>query len=156
MANSSSSRKANPEKIPFAKPLVNGPVKDASPGPAKIPFPAASGARAESSTPQFAIQVSSETNKSTAGSERGKRPGGNSRKLTFLVFGFIGLLSLSAAAGVAIYMISNQETPRAVAKATKKKPSKPVAVSDDAESNKESSGKTKPLPLDVASREHGE
>jgi hypothetical protein len=103
-----------------------------------------SGARVESRAPELAIQVTGETNKS-AGSARGKRRRGNSRTLTFLVFGFIGLLSLSAAAGVAIYVASNQETGRAVAKATKKKPSKPVAVSDDAESDRESSGKTKPL-----------
>lgn len=145
MANSSSSRKANPEKIPIARPLVNAPVKDASSGPAKIPFPTVSGARVEARTPELAIQVSSETNKFAAGSGRGKRHRGNSRKLTFLVVGFIGLLSLTAAAGVAFYVVSNQETPRAVAKATKKKPSKPVAVSDINESDKESSGKTKPL-----------
>ena len=127
MANTSPSRKPIPDKIPFPKPAVH--VAGGS-GPAKIPFPTASGAPIPGSTPELKIDVSSDARKpAAADSARGKRHGGNSRTLFSLVFGTISLLTVAVVVGV-IYVVANHKPAPAVAQATNKK-SKPVVASTD-------------------------
>jgi hypothetical protein len=136
VAETSPLRNPSPEKIPFAKPLVQKPASGgaSSPGIEKIPFPAARGMGTGGSTPGLEINVSTQTKSPAArtSSGRNKRRDGNSRKLALLLFGLMGSLTVAALAGV-FYFVSHQESPRTIAsRGNAKNPtSKPVVARVD-------------------------
>jgi hypothetical protein len=148
MANPSPQRKPHPEKIPIAKPLTPRQVNEGAPlatGPAKIPFPAnrAPVSESTSSGPHIQISTAAKDPKKTESGE-GKRHSRGSRNLAFLgMCGLIGLLAVTTG-GAVLYVVSQQQPAKMVAKGTKEKRATNSGVNIDAEEPPGNSSQNKP------------
>ena len=143
-------RKPSPEKIPFAKPPVQKPVAGGvplAPEPAKIPFPSASVPAGGGGGPALEINVSTQKKTSAVGNSlRGNRRGSSSRNLILIALGVTAILAVAAIAG-GVYVVSQKESARPVAKVVKaKKGSQPVATGDAPEKG-ETARKTRPVAV---------